>query len=172
MSFRIAIFTIPNLYFMKTTKFTLVLFLSFQLLSFSQNSRVHQNINKNKLALSGYDLIEYYNQKAIRGSSKFESIYNGSRYLFHTQKNKLLFEKNPEKYIPQYGGWCAYAMGYNGEKVSINPKSFSVENGKLYLFYKTFFNDTKAKWRDNTASLKKEADKNWNTLLNTSNHDN
>jgi hypothetical protein len=62
-------------------------------------------------------------------------------------------------------------MGYSGEKVSVNPESFSVENGKLYLFYKTFFNDTKAKWGKNTASLKKEADKNWSNLLNTSNHE-
>lgn len=141
-------------------------------MTFGQYPEIHQNLDKNNLALSGYDLIEYYNHKAIEGNSKFESTHQGARYLFRTQKNKLLFEKNPEKYIPQYGGWCAYAMGYSGEKVSINPESFSIENGKLYLFYKTIFNDTKAKWRENTTSLKKVADKNWSTLLNTSNHEN
>ena len=44
---------------------------------------------------------------------------------------------NPSCYVPQYGGWCAYAMGYNGEKVEINPESYSIEDKKLYLFYKT-----------------------------------
>lgn len=138
---------------------------------YSQHAKSHHNVDKNKLALSGYDLIEYYNHKTIEGNSEFESTHEGARYFFHTEKNKSLFEKNPEKYTPQYGGWCAYAMGYSGEKVSVNPESFSVENGKLYLFYKTFFNDTKAKWGKNTASLKKEADKNWSNLLNTSNHE-
>lgn len=145
---------------------------SFQFLTFGQHTESLQNLDKKNLALSGYDLIEYYNHKAIKGNSKFESTFDGARYIFHTQKNKLLFEKNPEKYTPQYGGWCAYAMGYSGEKVSINPESFSIENGKLYLFYKTFFNDTKAKWSENTTSLKKEADKNWSNLLNNSNHEN
>lgn len=155
------------MYYNKYFTCLFIILFSFQYFTFGQNTELHQNVDNNKLALSGYDLIEYYNQKATKGSSKFESIYDGARYLFSSQKNKLLFETNPKKYSPQYGGWCAYAMGYSGEKVSINPESFSIENGKLYLFYKTFFNDTKAKWNEKTVSLKKEADKNWSNLLNT-----
>lgn len=164
----------PNLiilYYFKHQIYLFFFLFSSQFLIYGQHAESHLNVDKKKLALSGYDLIEYYNHKAITGSSKFEATYDGARYLFSTQNNKLLFEKTPEKYTPQYGGWCAYAMGNSGEKIAINPESFSVENGKLYLFYKTFFNDTKAKWLKNTVSLKKEADENWNNLLNTTNHE-
>lgn len=160
------------MYSNKHTTCLFFIFFAVQFFSFGQNTNSHQNIDRKKLALSGYDLIEYYNQKVIKGNSKFESTYDGARYLFSSQKNKLLFEKNPKEYRPQYGGWCAYAMGNSGEKVPINPESFSIENGKLYLFYKTFFNDTKAKWSEKTVILKKEADENWSNLLNTSNHEN
>lgn len=157
---------------MKTSIYLFTLFLSFQFIVFGQSPASHLNTDKKNFAASGYDVTEYFNNKAIKGNKKIESVQNGATYLFRTQKNKLLFEKNPEKYTPQYGGWCAYAMGYTGEKVSVNPESFSIENGKLYLFYKTFFNDTKAKWQKNTKALKKEADHNWNAFINTSNHEN
>lgn len=158
--------------FITKPQWLLVFFLSFHVFVFSQNPDTNLNLDKKNLALSGYDLIEYYNNKAIKGNSKHESIHEGARYHFKSLKNKLLFEKNPLKYTPQYGGWCAYAMGYNGEKVSVNPESFSIENDKLYLFYKTFFNDTKSKWNKNTAELKNNAEENWNKLLNSPKNEN
>jgi hypothetical protein len=57
-------------------------------------------------------------------------------------------------------------MGYNGKKVEINPESFSIENNKLYLFYKTIITDTKKKWLKNNQELKMNADQNWNKLIN------
>lgn len=88
-----------------------------------------------------------------------------SYYLFKNEINKRTFEKSPEEYLPQYGGWCAYAMGYNGKKVEINPESFSIENKKLYLFYKTTFTDTKKKWFKSNEKLKSKANQNWNKQL-------
>ncbi len=155
--------------YLYSSRFLLVPLFLFHCLTFSQNTETHLNLDKNNLAVSGYDLVAYFDTKAIKGSSKFELTYDGGIYRFHNQKNKLLFEENPVKYLPQYGGWCAYAMGYNGEKVSINPESFSIENGKLYLFYKTFFNDTKTKWLENTKVLKEKADENWNNYITNEN---
>jgi hypothetical protein len=66
--------------------------------------------------------------------------------------------------LPTYGGWCAYAMGEKGEKVSVDPKSFLVIDNKLYLFYDSFFNDTKEKWNKDPINLKNNADINWKKL--------
>ena len=72
-----------------------------------------------------------------------------------------LFIKESDKYEPQYGGWCAYAMGDSGEMVEIDPETFKILNGKLYLFYNSWLNNTKVKWDQNEENLKKSADKNW-----------
>ena len=69
--------------------------------------------------------------------------------------------KNPAKYEPQYGGWCAYAMGAKGEKVSVDPKTYKIVDGKLYLFYNRLFNNTLEDWNENEAKLKNKADANW-----------
>lgn len=75
------------------------------------------------------------------------------------------FKANPDKYEPAYGGWCAYAMGKTGEKVEVDPFKFKIVNGKLNLFYYSIINNTLNKWNEDEANLKKQADKNWNTLL-------
>ena len=77
------------------------------------------------------------------------------------QKNKKLFDKNPTYYLPQYRGWCAYAMGEKNDEVGINPESFLITNNQLFLFYKTYFNDTKEKWNKDPKNLKSKADINW-----------
>jgi YHS domain-containing protein len=140
-------------------------FLTFFLTCFVHVFHAQLNIDKNKLAVSGYDLVDYFNGKASPGNENFLSSYKGANYLFKNEINKRTFEKSPEEYLPQYGGWCAYAMGYNGKKVEINPESFSIENKKLYLFYKTTFTDTKKKWFKSNEKLKSKANQNWNKQL-------
>lgn len=140
-------------------------FLTFFLTCFVHVFHAQLNIEKNKLAVSGYDLVYYFNGKASPGNENFLSSYKGANYLFKNEINKRTFEKSPEEYLPQYGGWCAYAMGYNGKKVEINPESFSIENKKLYLFYKTTFTDTKKKWFKSNEKLKSKANQNWNKQL-------
>lgn len=140
-------------------------FLTFFLTCFVHVLHAQLNIDKNKLAVSGYDLVDYFNGKASPGNENFLSSYKGANYLFKNEINKRTFEKSPGEYLPQYGGWCAYAMGYNGKKVEINPESFSIENKKLYLFYKTTFTDTKKKWFRSNEKLKSKANQNWNKQL-------
>lgn len=119
------------------------------------------NLSKNNVAVSGFDVVSYHKNKAIEGNVNYKVNHKGAVYLFDNEVHKSTFEANPEKFIPQYGGWCAYAMGNNGKKVVINPEAFTIEDGKLYLFYKTLFTDTREKWMENTSILKPKADLNW-----------
>ncbi len=127
----------------------------------------HYNLDKHKLALSGYDPVAYFPEgggKPLKGSDKLTVTHKGVVYRFSSEETKALFVKTPDKFEPQYGGWCAYAMA-DDEKVEIDPKSFVVTDGKLYLFYKSFFNDTRAKWLKNEAALAKKADAGWKKIL-------
>ena len=114
-------------------------------IAFAQNEgkRISQYNLENKVAIKGYDPVGYFTQKkAIKGKKEISSSYEGVTYQFSSNENKETFLKNPSKYEPQYGGWCAYAMGSAGGKVEINPETFKIIDGKLYLFYNAYFNNT------------------------------
>ncbi|MBI1342612.1 MAG: YHS domain protein [Terrimonas sp.] len=114
------------------------------------------------LAIQGYDPVAYFTfHKAIKGSKDKAVFHQGVIYYFSTDANKELFKKDPMKYEPAYGGWCAYAMGNSGEKVSIDPKTFKIIDGKLYLFYNRFFQNTLTSWNKDEPHLKESADQNW-----------
>ena len=120
------------------------------------------NLDSKGLAIDGYDPVAYFTQnKAIEGKSEFFAKAEGAVYRFSSEENKNLFLKNYKAYEPQYGGWCAYAMGANGEKVEIDPETFKIISGKLYLFYHSWSNNTLNKWNKEENNLKTKADKNW-----------
>lgn len=111
---------------------------------------------------SGYDPVAYFLQnKAIKGSKDNAVVYQGVTWYFSSAANKEEFKKSPAKYEPAYGGWCAYAMGAKGEKVTVDPKTFKIVDGRLYLFYNRFFTNTLTDWNKDEAHLKKSADANW-----------
>jgi YHS domain-containing protein len=114
------------------------------------------------LAIQGYDPVAYFTlHKAVEGNKQFTEAVEGVKYYFSSASNKNLFLKDPKKYEPQYGGWCAYAMGATNEKVEIDPETFKIVDGKLYLFYHSWVNNTLSKWNDDEANLKRKADTNW-----------
>jgi YHS domain-containing protein len=114
------------------------------------------------LAIKGYDPVAYFTlNKAIKGNKEITASAEGVLYYFSSIANKELFLKDFKKYEPQYGGWCAYAMGANNEKVEIDPETFKILNGKLYLFYHSWVNNTLTKWNKEEATLKSKADANW-----------
>lgn len=121
---------------------------------------------ENGLAIQGYDPVAYFTQnKAIEGNKQFSANFEGATYRFVSAANKDLFLKDPKKYEPQYGGWCAYAMGATGEKVEIDPETFKILNGKLYLFYHSWANNTLPKWNKDEVNLKSKADKSWMNIF-------
>lgn len=122
---------------------------------------------KSRLAIAGYDPVAYFPEAggvAKEGLATITSDYKGAVYRFATTENKAKFEANPAKFEPAYGGWCAWAM-LDGEKVEVDPKSFIVRGGRLFLFFNGFFADTKAKWSkgDHNAEATK-ADGKWTGL--------
>lgn len=125
----------------------------------------HFNLDEG-VAIKGYDPVAYFTQnKAVKGKKELAVINQGVLYYFSSVENKDAFKAASFKYEPEYGGWCAYAMGNTGEKVSIDPETFKIVNGKLYLFYNRFFTNTLKDWNKNEASLKKSADINWPKLF-------
>ncbi|ASZ14940.1 MULTISPECIES: YHS domain-containing (seleno)protein [Chitinophaga] len=120
------------------------------------------NVSKTGLAIEGYDPVAYFTEnKAIEGKKSLSTTYQGITYRFSSAGNKAVFAAHPEQYQPQYGGWCAYAMGAKGEKVEIDPETFKIINGKLYLFYNKFLNNTLKTWNKDETRLKAAADQNW-----------
>jgi YHS domain-containing protein len=138
--------------------------------AFSQDAvslRKKQFNLENGIAIGGYDPVAYFKLgKATKGRRDLIVNQDGIYYYFSTPENKEEFKKNPSKYEPQYGGWCAYAMGAKGEKVSIDPETFKILDGKLYLFYNSYFNNTLKSWNKNEPALKTNADLNWKKIFN------
>jgi YHS domain-containing protein len=123
--------------------------------------KTHYNTKKGFVA-EGYDVVEYFTNKAVKGAKKYTTTFEGARFRFSTKENLETFKNSPKKFIPQYGGYCAYAIGLNGEKVDINPKTFEIRKGKLYLFYNAWGTNTLKRWKDEGAEqLQRKADKNW-----------
>jgi YHS domain-containing protein len=136
--------------------------------TFSQTTdfRVKQFNLDDGVAIKGYDPVAYFTQnKAIKGKRDISYAYHGVNYYFSTQTDLQAFQTNPEKYEPQYGGWCAYAMGHDGSKVEVDPETFKIINGKLFLFYNRFFNNTLKSWNMDEAGLHSRADANWQKTL-------
>lgn len=123
---------------------------------------------KNGYAAQGYDVVGYFQNKIEKGDPKYNYSHNGVNYKFHNAENLSTFQKNPQTYVPQYGGFCAYAIAKNGKKVGVNPKTFTISDGKLYLFYNRWGVNTLEKWNDEgPETLQIQADLNWETLLNS-----
>lgn len=130
--------------------------------TFSISAQQNMNINKKGFAADGYDVVAYFENKAISGEKTFVTEVTGAKYKFSSSKNLKKFIASPKKYQPQYGGWCAYAIGAKNEKVEINPKTFEIRDGKLYLFYNSWGINTLKLWKEEGAEkLQKQADKNW-----------
>jgi YHS domain-containing protein len=133
------------------------------------NSQDTFNVNENGIVLDGYDVVAYFTQyKAIKGSVKFEATYQNVNFWFANDENKEKFLENPEKFLPQYGGYCAFAVGKKNAKVPSNPQTFKLYEGKLYLFFNSEYEgkpmNTIIPWNNHEEEMKKMADANWEKL--------
>ena len=145
--------------------FLLIGFISFASFAQTDAKRVSNFNLEKKVAIQGYDPVSYFKlNKALKGDKQFTANYEGVTYFFSTAVNKEVFLKNPSSFEPQFGGWCAYAMGASGEKVQINPETFKIIDGKLYLFYNAFFNNTLKTWNKDQVNLKLKAENNWKKI--------
>ena len=113
-------------------------------------------------AIQGYDTVAYFTAgKPVKGDDSLVHEWMGAKWKFSTAANLELFKANPEKYAPQYGGYCAYGVSQDN-LVSIEPDKFKVQDGKLYLNYDA---DVQATWLKDTAGYIKQADAKFAALL-------
>lgn len=113
------------------------------------------------VAVKGYDTVAYFTQgEAVKGSKDFSHDYNGATWRFSTQEHLDLFKSDSEKYAPQYGGYCAYAISQN-TTAPIDPKLFTIVDDKLYLNYNKKVNNL---WNEDRPAYIKSADTHWQEL--------
>lgn len=130
-----------------------------------------QNVNSNKdgVANDGYDVVNYFTtNKAERGSTDFSTAHNGATYYFVNANNLDAFKANPINYLPQFDGYCAFAVAKMNQKVPVDPATFRIDDGKLYLFYNDFWEgkpfNTIVPWLNDESSMEQLAVSNWKTL--------
>jgi YHS domain-containing protein len=126
--------------------------------------KAHFNTRKN-VALEGYDPVSYFDGKPLEGRDELTALYKGIVYQFANQSNLAKFKAAPTKFEPAYGGWCAYAMGEGGDKVKIDPETYTILNGRLYLFYNFWGNNTLKSWKEDEGALKTRGDMNWQKIV-------
>jgi YHS domain-containing protein len=116
---------------------------------------------KNGVAIQGFDPVAYFeSSKAIEGNKEITAEYKKAIYWFSSEANKALFLKNPEKYVPQYGGYCAYGVSENHTSPT-DPQAFTIVDDKLYLNYNL---KVKELWTKDCEERIKKANENWKKL--------
>ena len=117
----------------------------------------------NNKAVGGYDTVAFFTEsKAVKGNKKFQTEYQGADWYFSSQENLVLFRQDPEKYAPQYGGFCAWAVAAKHDRAPGNAKHWKIVDGKLYLNYDA---GVQAQWLQDVPGFIAEADRYWPTLL-------
>ncbi len=150
-----------NFMMKKTIAFVLLLF---GIMSYSQT--VDYNTKKG-YAVNGYDVVSYFDGNPLEGKEEFTAIYDETKFKFFNQEHLSRFKENPTAYLPKYGGYCAYAVAVNGKKVNVDPETYEIRDGQLYLFYNKGKNNTLQFWlNDSPDKLKSQADKNWEKIKN------
>jgi YHS domain-containing protein len=111
--------------------------------------------------ISGYDPVAYFTDgKPVRGSGYHVTVVDGVTYAFATAEHRKMFEANPQKYLPAYGGYCAYGVGV-GKKFVADPEVWKIVEGKLYL---NLDKGIQQKWEKDIPGYIKKGDSNWATI--------
>ena len=115
------------------------------------------------LMLAGHDVVSYFtNDRHQMGSPEFKSVHEGVSFWFASAEHKTLFDAAPVKYIPQYGGYCAWAVS-QGYTASTDPEAWKIVNDKLYLNYSK---SVQARWEQDIPGNIEKGDANWPNVLN------
>ena len=114
-------------------------------------------------AVNGYDTVSYFTEsEPVQGDDQFVTEYKGAKWRFSSADNLALFEADPDKYRPQYGGHCAYGLGKNGVLVHGDPEVYTVIDDKLYLNLRK---SLQKKWLKDTDTYIANADSVWPRAL-------
>lgn len=115
-------------------------------------------------AIGGYDPVAYFKEgQPAKGEKQFATTWNEAQWYFSSQENLDAFKADPEKYAPQYGGYCAYGTS-RGYKAATQPDAWTIVDDKLYLNYNV---DVRTEWMKNKEMLIHKADSNWSYVRQT-----
>ena len=118
--------------------------------------------NSSDVAIKGYDAVAYFSVGApTKGDARFVHRWNEATWQFASEKNRNLFARNPEKYAPQFGGYCAWAVS-RGYTANVDPEAFRIVDGKLYLIYSTA---VERRWEQDIPGNIVRATTNWPAVL-------
>lgn len=128
-------------------------------------NKMANNIDDSKIALQGYSPVSYLDLGiAQKGLKEYKATYDGLAYYFTSEDQKKSFVNNPKKYLPQYGGYCAFGISV-GAKFRVDPNKFVVKDGKYFLFLYDLEVDAQQLWlAGNHKELAQKADANWTKL--------
>jgi YHS domain-containing protein len=121
-----------------------------------------QVFTRNGAALSGYDAVSYFSGGPTKGSDKFSTKWKGATWRFSSAENLAAFKASPQKYAPQYGGYCAFAVA-NGLTAPADPKAYHIRGGKLYV---NLSPAVLARWKQDIPGFVASANQNWPKVLN------
>jgi enamine deaminase RidA (YjgF/YER057c/UK114 family) len=117
-----------------------------------------------KLSISGYDPVAYFTDgKPVQGRTEFEYLWHKSRWRFASSEHRELFSKSPDRYAPQYDGYCAMGVSNDADahKDTVDPEAWAIVDGKLYLTHNPYWLEV---WREHADELIKRADANWQAV--------
>jgi YHS domain-containing protein len=116
---------------------------------------------KGGAAVHGYDVVAYFTEsRPVRGSAEFEHEWMGAKWRFASKQNRDTFAAGPEKYAPQFGGYCAWAVGHN-YTADVDPEAWRIIDGKLYLNYNR---SVQKQWEQDRDHWITDAHQNWPKL--------
>ena len=125
----------------------------------SNSSEVYSD--KEGIAINGYDPVAYFTENTpVLGRSDLEYSWRGATWRFSNEQHLKQFQTEPDKYAPQYGGYCAFGLS-NGYKASTSPDAWTIVDGKLYLNYNK---DVRGEWLPKKDELIVKADSNWTAI--------
>jgi YHS domain-containing protein len=141
------------------TKFAFLLVLGIGLMG--QVQAQAKNLDKSGRAIQGYDPVAFFTEsKPVKGDPNISSKHDGATYYFASAEHKALFDKDPAKYEPQFGGYCAYGVS-KGSLVKIEVDAFQIVGGRLLLQYDKGIRE---KFNKDPGGNLKKADANWATV--------
>ncbi|WP_310492110.1 YHS domain-containing (seleno)protein [Dechloromonas sp.] len=127
-------------------------------MAYDEASTSSINVNKQNVAISGYDPVAYFtDSQATKGDKKYSASHSGATYYFASAKNRDTFKANPGKYEPQYGGFCAMGVAL-GKKLDVEPDVWKIVDGKLYL---NVNRDVAVKMNEDLTGNLVKAEANW-----------
>lgn len=115
-----------------------------------------------RVAVGGYDPVAYFTEgRPVRGATQFRIMHQGYEYRFASAEHLAAFRANPARYLPQYGGYCAWAVA-QGYTAAGNPQNWRIVDGKLYLNYN---DEIQSRWERDIPGFIRSADANWPSVL-------